>query len=381
MKIVFTGGGTGGHIFPILAICREIKKIYPKPDLRLYYIGPKDKYTLNLLSKEGVKVKKILTGKLRRYFSFKNLLDFFKMPIGFIQSFFWLFFLAPDLIFSKGGYGSFPVTWVSNIFNIPIFLHESDVRPGLASRIESKWALEIFISFLKTEFFPKDKRVLVGNPIREEILGGSRDKAKETLKLRGDKPLILFIGGSQGSEKINEIILEILPDLLKNFEIIHQTGRKNFKKVLAESKAVLFDENLRKYYHPFPFLKEPDLKEAFGASDLVVSRAGSGSIFEIAACGKPAILIPLPYAAQNHQLKNAYEFCDKGGGEVIEEKNLKPHFFLEKLKYLFERTDILENMAEKSQGFAKTRAAKVIASYIVAYFAAVKSKKGNLAKS
>jgi len=375
MKIVFTGGGTGGHIFPILAISRELKKISSHPDLRLYYIGPKDKYGLDLLAQEGVIIKNILTGKLRRYFSLKNFTDFLKLPIGFIQAFFWLFWLNPDLVFSKGGHGSFFTTLSAYILNIPIFLHESDAIPGFASKIESKYSMEIFVSFPKTDFFPKDKRVLIGNPIREEILGGTKEEAKKLFNLEGKKPLILVLGGSQGSQKINDVILEILPDLLKKFEIIHQTGKANFKRVRAEAKAILFDESLKKYYHPFPFLKEVHLKQALGACDLVVSRAGSGSIFEIAACGKPALLIPLSHAAQNHQLKNAYIFSETGGGEVIEEKNFKPHFFLEKLKYLFERRDILENMANNSLRFARPRAAKIIASYINEYLKAIKNEK------
>ncbi|RLC39711.1 MAG: UDP-N-acetylglucosamine--N-acetylmuramyl-(pentapeptide) pyrophosphoryl-undecaprenol N-acetylglucosamine transferase, partial [Candidatus Nealsonbacteria bacterium] len=172
MKIVFTGGGTAGHIFPIIAIVREMKKIHPEKDLRLFYIGPKDEYSLTLLSQEGVKIKLIFTGKLRRYFSFKNFLDLVKIPVGIFQALFWLFVLAPDLVFSKGGYGSFPTVFAANILRIPIFLHESDSVPGLASKIESKWALEIFTSFEKSEYFPKEKIICVGNPIRKEILEG-----------------------------------------------------------------------------------------------------------------------------------------------------------------------------------------------------------------
>lgn len=375
MKIIFTGGGTGGHIFPILAIVREIKRIHPEHDLKLYYIGPGDKYSSELLFKEGVEIKKIVVGKLRRYFSLKNFLDIFKIPIGFLQAFFWLFFLAPDLVFSKGGHGSFPTTLAANLLNIPLFLHESDIKPGLASKIESKWVQEIFISFPKTEFFPKDKKILVGNPIRKEILGGSKSQAKEIFNLGGGKPLILILGGSQGSKKINETILEILPELLKDFEIIHQIGKRNFNQVKNEAEVTIFDEYLKKFYHPFPFLEENYLKHALGASDLIVSRAGAGSIFEIAAHGKPAILIPLSHAAQDHQLKNAYAFSETGGGEIIEEKNFKAHFFLEKLKHLFERTDILEKMSKKSQDFAQPQAAKIIASYIIEYLKAIKTEK------
>jgi len=366
MKIVFTGGGTAGHIFPIVAMVREMKKIHPDQDLRLFYLGPKDEYSLAMLAQEGVKVKKILSGKLRRYFSFKNFLDFFKIPIGILQSLFWLFFLAPNVIFSKGGYGSFPTVLVARILRIPIFLHESDTVPGLVSKITTKWALEIFTSFEKTEYFPKEKIICVGNPIRTELLQGKKEEAKRIFKLSGDKPLILILGGSQGARRINDMILEILPELLASFEIVHQTGKRNYRQIKAEGEAIV-RENLKKYYHPFPFLNESELKHAFRTCDFIVSRAGAGVLFEIAAVRKPAILIPLSKSAQNHQVKNAYYFAKKGGGEVIEEENLKPHFFLERLKYFFSRPDILQQMRENSGNFARPKAARIITTYLLEY--------------
>lgn len=367
MKIVFSGGGTAGHSFPLVAIAREIKKIYSEGNLKLFYLGPKDAYSTILLVQEGVKIKKILAGKLRRYFSLRNFLDIFKIPLGTLQAFFWLFFLAPDLVFSKGGYGSFPTVIAARILHIPIFLHESDADPGLAARIESKYSLEIFTSFPKTEFFPKEKIICVGNPIREEILEGSLEEAREIFELKGGKPLILIMGGSQGSKNINEVILEILPELLLNFEIIHQTGFKVFSQVKAEAEAIIREKELKKYYHPFPFLTEIYLKNALASSNLVVSRAGAGGIFEIAAAGKPSLLIPLSSSAQNHQLKNAYAYSRTGAAEVMEERNLKPHFFLERLKYLFSRPDILNKMSESAQKFARPKAAQIIASYILEY--------------
>lgn len=386
MKVVFTGGGTAGHIFPILAIIREIKKIHPvksdkvgakqfngvKPgfELRLFYMGPKDTYGSTLLSKERVKVKRIFTGKLRRYFSGKNFLDLFKIPIGFFQSLFWLFILAPDFVFSKGGHGSFPTVFAARILHIPIFLHESDVTPGLTSRMTSKWALEIFTSFDETEHFPKEKIVCLGNPIRNGILNGNREEAKAIFKLQGGKPLILVLGGSQGSESINNLVLEILPELTTSFEIVHQTGRRNYKEVEIGSGALIGKE-LKKYYHLFPFLEERELKHILAACDIVISRAGSGALFEIASAGKPSILIPLPGAAQNHQLKNAYQFSGGIKGQVMEEANLKPHFFLERLKYFLSRKDILREMTEKAEDFARPKAAQIIASYLLDYLSQV----------
>jgi len=384
MKVLFTGGGTGGHIFPIISIVREIKRIeldsqYPlfkssnkKGELEFFYVGPNDNYSI-FLSQEGIKVKSILAGKIRRYLGVKsilqNLIDIvFKTPIGIIQAFFYIFFLAPDVVFSKGGYGSLPVVLASWILQIPIFLHESDVSPGLANRFISKFCIEIFVSFpiSRTEYFPPKKMVPVGNPIRIELLRGSTDEAKKMFKLTLQKPIILILGGSQGSQRINDKVLEILPEILLNFELIHQCGEKNYKQVKAESEIVV-SEKLKPYYHLFPFLKEQELKQAYYISDLVVSRAGSGSIFEIASVSKPSILIPLPESAQNHQVKNAYTYAENGSCLVIEEANFTAHFFLEKIKYLFSHPEQLEAMRKASKNFSRPDSAKVIAQYLIEY--------------
>jgi len=371
MKILFTGGGTGGHILPIIAISREIRRAYQKENLQFFYVGPKDKFSSLLLSQEGIKVKTILSGKIRRYLDFKsffqNLVDvLFKIPIGTIQAFFYIFILAPDLIFSKGGYGSIPGVISGWILRVPIFLQESDIVPGVANRFLSRFALEIFVSFPKTEYFSLQKMILVGNPIRKEILEGQKEEAKKLFKLSGEKPVILILGGSQGAQRINEKIIEVLPELLKSFEVIHQCGEGNFNQVGAEAK-VMASGNLERYYHLFPFLREGELKQAYAAADLIVSRAGSGSIFEIAAKGKPSILIPLTESAQNHQIKNAYSFAENGSSLIIEETNFTSHFFLERLRYLFSQPTELENMAKKAEEFAQPRAAKIIAEYIITY--------------
>jgi len=370
MKILFTGGGTAGHILPIIAIVREIRKFYQNPDLQIFYIGPRDEFSSTLLSQEGIQVKHVFSGKIRRYFTikafFQNLFDvLFKIPAGILQAFFYIFFLAPDLIFSKGGFGSIPAVISGWCLRVPIFLHESDVSPGLANRFLSKFALEIFVSFPKTEHFSPKKLILVGNPIRREILEGSKEEAKKLFKLSQRKPVIFILGGSQGAQRINDKILEILSEFLKNFEIIHQTGDKNFKEVDKESKAMLPKE-LAPFYHLFPFLKEDELKQAYAACDLVVSRAGSGSIFEIAAVGKPSILIPLQESAQNHQIKNAYAYGETKAAIVLEESNFTPHFFLGKLKYLFsQQSEELKKMAKAAREFSKPLAAKIIASYLI----------------
>jgi len=372
MKIVFTGGGTGGHIYPIIAITREIKKISP-PDqeIRFFYIGPKDELTARLLSQEGIKIKPILAGKIRRYCTIiailQNIIDIFKTAVGIIQAFGHLFFLAPDLVFSKGGFGAFPVIISARILRIPIFLHESDAVSGLANRITAKFAAEVFISFPKTENINASKMILVGNPIRKEILEGSEEDARKLFEITSNRPVILILGGSQGAQKINDLILDSLPQLIEDFEIIHQAGIRNFEQVKAEAEVVLNKES-RKYYHIYPFLREIELKHAYKISDFIISRAGSGSIFEIAALGKPSILIPLPGSAQDHQLKNAYAYAKNKAAIVIEQENLTPNFFITTLKNILADQKRRKKMEEAAKNFSKPRAAEIIANYILEYF-------------
>ncbi|MCK4781466.1 undecaprenyldiphospho-muramoylpentapeptide beta-N-acetylglucosaminyltransferase [Candidatus Parcubacteria bacterium] len=366
MKILFTGGGTGGHIFPIISIVREIRRIKPKNKLEFFYLGPKDEFASIFLSQEDIKVKTIFAGKIRRYFSLENFIDIFRILIGIPQAFLFIFFSTPDIVFSKGGYGSFPVVLSAWLLRVPIFLHESDATPGLVNRILNEFALEIFVSFPRNEFFPVEKMILVGNPIRREILMGSKEKAKELFNLSEERPVILVLGGSQGAQKINDILLIILPEILKEFEVIHQCGERNFKQIRAEANVTI-PRGLQKHYHIFPFLKESEMAHSYQAADIVISRAGSGSIFEIAASGKPSILIPLKTAAQNHQIKNAYQYSQAGAAIVIEEENLTSHFFLKKIKYLISHPNEVEEMKKKAKEFGRPKAAKIIAEYIVGY--------------
>jgi len=368
MKILFTGGGTGGHVFPLVAIIRELRRIYTKSNLEFYYLGPKDEFGLIMLSQEDIIIKTIVSGKIRRYFSFQNFIDIlFKIPFGFLQSIFLILTIRPQLIFSKGGSGSISVTSCARFLGIPVFLHESDIIPGLSNRATSKWAKKIFVSFPKTEYFDPAKTIFVGNPIRKEIMEGDKKTAGDLFDLTFQKPIILFIGGSQGAEALNDFVLSILNDFLKEFELIHVCGRNNLEAVEAESQVVI-EKDLVKYYHPVGFLDEEKIKHAYKAADLIISRSGSGSIFEIAASGKPSILVPLPSAAANHQAKNAYIYSETGAALVIEQDNLTRNLFLDKIHYIFLHPDKLEKMREAALRFSKPLAAKAIAREILEYF-------------
>jgi len=365
---MFTGGGTAGHIFPLVAIARELKRNYPFAGFEFLYLGPKDKFAKEILLNEDIEVKTILFGKIRRYFSFWNILDIFKMPIGFLQAFYYVFVFSPDLIFSKGGYGSIPAVIAGWVLQTPVFLHEADIIPGVANKIASKFAVEIFISFSieETEYFPAKKMLSVGNPIRSRILTGSRKKARELFNLTREKPVILILGGSQGAQSINNKILAILPQILNDFEVIHQTGQKNIDQVRKEADVIL-TESTRKYYHAEGFLKDDLLPHALRAADLVISRAGSGSIFEITAVGKPCILIPLPNSAQGHQIRNAYALSKRGAAIVVEEENFRPHFILERIKYIFSKPELMQELSKRAKDFSRPQAAKIIAEYLITY--------------
>lgn len=370
MKILFTGGGTGGHVYPIIAIARELRRLYQRNNLELFYLGPKEDFSLILLSQEDFKIKTIISGKVRRYFSFQNIVDIlFKIPLGFIQSIFLLSAINPSMVFSKGGSGSIAVTFAARILGIPVFLHESDIVPGLSNQKSAKWAKKIFVSFQKTEYFNPEKIVVTGNPIRKELTEGDKAKAAEIFNLTLSKPIFLVIGGSQGAEAINDFILLVLNDLLKKYEIIHVTGTENLRATIAEAQVV-GEKDMAKYYHSIGLLDEEQMKHAYKVADLIISRSGSGSIFEIAANAKPSVLIPLPSAAGNHQFKNAYAYAETGAAVIVEQQNLKPNFLMEKIDLLFLHPEKLQEMSDAALRFAKPLAARAIAREILEYFSA-----------
>lgn len=367
MRILFTGGGTGGHFFPILAVIRELKRIAEEErilDLELFYMGPGD-FGSRLLNEEDVRVIGVTSGKMRRYFSWLNFIDAFKIPVGALKAIWRMFFLMPDVIFSKGGYGALPAVLAAAVYRIPLIIHESDAVPGKLNQFSARFASRVAISFASAEkFFPQEKTAFVGVPIRKKILGGNREEAKENLGIFSTLPVLGIIGASQGAQPINETILNILEELTEEFEVLHLTGTNNLENVKNEA-AVILESGKKARYHPFGFLDEADLRDFYHASDLIISRAGASSIFEIAAWGKPSILIPLSHAAQDHQRKNAYEYAASGACVVIEEGNLSPHIWLAEIKKALENPEALKRMGESAQRFARIDAAEVIAREIL----------------
>lgn len=366
MRILFTGGGTGGHLFPVIAVAREVKRLAEEKrilDIQLYYIGPDD-FASAELQEEDIHSFAVWSGKARRYFSLKNIADTLKLAAGILRALWKLFVIMPDVIFSKGGYGAIPTLTAGRIFRIPIIIHDSDAVPGVVSRWSAKFAKRIAVSYASAgAFFPLEKTALTGTPIRKRALGGNPDEARELLGVYSKDPVLFFIGGSQGAQKINDALIGILPELLKKYEVIHHTGKANYEGVWLETRSI--EENAPKgKYHPIAFLSEPQLRAAYTIADLVISRASSG-IFEIAAAGKPSILVPIRKSAQDHQRENAYQYAKTGAAVVIEEDNLTPHLLLNEIEKLIGNREQLQKMSEAAQKFARVDAAELIAEEIL----------------
>lgn len=370
IRILITGSGSGGHVFPLVAVARQIQQIAVKSnlDLDLRYYGPKDIYT-SYITKEGIEARAITSSKLRRYFSLKNVVDFPKFIFSIFQSLFKIYWFMPDIAFSKGGPGALPVLTACRFYNIPIIIHDSDAIPGLTNTVSGKFARQIELGFTSAKkFFPASKTMrVVGNPIRESLLNFvSLDPvgAKERLKLDPKLPLILILGGSLGSVRVNNFTLAYLEKLLNKYQIVHQVGTANLANVKKTFTAISrqMDSKIKKRYHPYAFL-EKNYGEILAASDLVISRSGSGAIFELAAFGKPAILIPLPESARNHQRMNAIEYSKTGAAEVLEENNLSEAVALGMIDKLIK--DSNSQMHQAALKFAKPKAAAVIAADIL----------------
>lgn len=379
-RVLVTGGGSGGHIYPIIAVVTELQLECAKQNipLKINYLGAYGPYK-ELLKANNLKVHNIVSSKIRRYFSigsfFANILEIPKFIFSFIQALWGVFWFMPDVLFSKGGPGSVPVILAASFYRIPIVVHESDSAPGLSNMVGAKHAKKIAISFPGVEkyFSEKSKKslVLTGNPVRETMFKNLQfDKVQEKRRFgfTPEDPLLLVIGGSQGSVRINEFIIRNLPLILKAVQVFHQTGKDNYDAALAKATEILKDlpEEARRRYKVVPYF-ENNMQNAYVASDIIVARAGAGSIFEIAAFGKPSILIPLPESAQDHQRTNAYDYESHGAGLVIEEDNLLPNLFLNKLLDMMGDPQKYQKMSAAAKSFYKPNAALNIAKILLEY--------------
>ena len=308
-KIVLTGGGTAGHVTPNLALIPVLKE----HGYEIQYLGSYHGIEKELIEKEGIPYTGISSGKLRRYFSLKNFSDPFRILKGYSQACRFLKKEKPDVIFSKGGFVSVPVVLAAKHLHIPAIIHESDMTPGLANKLCIPSARKVCCNFPETmKYLPADKAVLTGSPIRRELLNGSPLAGYQFTGFSSEKPVLLIIGGSLGSVKVNQAIRSILPELLKTWQVVHLCGKGNLDLSLDSLDG----------YVQYEYISS-ELKDLFAMSDLMISRAGANSICEILALRKPNILIPLSAAAsRGDQILNANSFKKQGFSEVIQEEEL-----------------------------------------------------------
>lgn len=313
--IVMTGGGTSGHVTPNIALIPKLRET----GYEINYIGSKNGIEKQLIEKEGIPYHAINTGKLRRYFDMKNFSDMFKVADGFRQAFAILGKLKPDVLFSKGGFVSCPVVWAAWMRKIPVVIHESDMTPGLTNKLSMPFAKKVCYTFPESEqHITKKKGVLTGMPIRERLFSGNKVEGMRICGFAGRKPVIVIIGGSLGSEKINTIARSVLDVLLRDFNICHICGKGNIRPELNGISG----------YRQFEYINE-EQPHIFAMADLFISRAGATILYEILALRKPALLIPLSKAAsRGDQILNADSFANQGFSRVLYEEKLNEELFI-----------------------------------------------------
>src|SRR3989344_5144904 len=312
MKILFAGGGSGGHFYPIIAIVQELNVIIEERKLVApkYYYMADEPYDEKSLFEYNIEFRRISAGKLRLYFSWKNFFDIPKTILGIFTAIWKLFFLFPDVVVGKGGYSSFPTLIAARILRIPVIIHESDSIPGRVNKFGGKFAKRIAIAYEDAAtYFPKDRTALIGIPIRRELQKPIHEGAYEFLKLEKEVPVIMILGGSQGSEAINDVIIDLLPELLEKYQIIHQVGSRNAEAIRERLTVVLANNMHKERYKMFGFLSASALSMSAGVARLAISRAGSTFIFEIASWGLPSIVIPIPREVSRDQHRNAFNYA------------------------------------------------------------------------
>lgn len=364
--IVLAGGGTGGHIFPLIAVAEALEQKYE--NVEFLYIGTKSQMggvAQDAMAELNIQTKNIVTGKMRRYFSPEYFLDFFRIPIGIMQSLIHLLKFMPDAVFSKGGYASVPIVIAAWIYHIPVLTHDSDAIPGWANRICGKLSRYVALSYdLSTRYFRGNKIVITGNPIRSEIINGDRARGYERWGFTESRPTVLIVGGSQGAKAINDATLRSLPELAKISQVLHITGQEHHEESLRLAGEFGFKSGRHRYV-AVPFLNRTEMADAYAVADIIISRSGANSITEMAATKKVVIFVPLARSANNHQYMNAYEIAKIGGAMVLEETNLGGNILTDKVAQLLHDKELRIQLQEKIYAFYHPDAADKIADGIM----------------
>lgn len=340
-KIILTGGGTGGSVSPILAVYNKLKE---KEEYDFLFIGTKDGIEKEMAKKVDIKYKNIISGKLRRYFDWKNFIDPFKIIGAFFQSINLIIKERPKLIFSAGSFVSVPLVWAGWLMRVPVLIHQMDIRPGLANKLMAPFATKITVTFEKSLKDYGKKAIWTGNPIQVE-----KNKSKLEIKLDDNLDTILILGGGTGAGEINKLIENNFNKLVNKYRLIHITGKgKGINKK---------DDN----YHQFEFLDQRHLYELMERADLIITRAGIGTLSEISYFKRLAIIIPMP---GSHQEDNAKLFEDKEAAIVLDEKKLDNKLFVSNIENILENKELKEKLIKNVEKITKRNAVNKVVKVI-----------------
>ena len=335
-RIILTGGGTAGHVTPNIALLPRLREL----QYDIHYIGSYNGMEKQLVEQQGIPYHGISSGKLRRYFSLQNFTDPFRVLKGFSEANRLIKQLKPDVIFSKGGFVSVPVVIAGKKNHVPVIIHESDMTPGLANKLSIPSAAKVCCNFPETvKSLPADKAVLTGTPIRQELLNGSKEAAREFCGFTADKPVLMVIGGSLGAASVNDNVRKILPELLKEFQVVHLCGKGKTDESLNGTAG----------YVQYEYIQD-ELPDLFAMADIVISRAGANAICEIRELHKPNLLIPLSAnASRGDQILNARSFERQGFSMVLEEEEITESTLLNAIRELYQnRESYVHAMSESS---------------------------------
>jgi UDP-N-acetylglucosamine--N-acetylmuramyl-(pentapeptide) pyrophosphoryl-undecaprenol N-acetylglucosamine transferase len=375
MKIVLTGGGTGGSVAPLLAIYQEIKKVETAEFL---FIGGKGPFERELAEENDIPFQPVTSGKLRRYFDPRNFLAPFNVIAGFFQALIILKKWKPDIVLSAGSFIAVPVVWAAWFLRKPIVVHQQDILKGLANKLMTPFATKITVTFSESlKDFPHKKSIVTGNPVRESLLSGNRETARQIFSLKDELPVVLILGGGTGALALNKVVAESLPNILEFCQIIHIAGKgknifqdKNLKdahrpnsveEMLDDRKSVDYKKGKAERYHAHEFLDTDELMHAFNVADIVVTRAGLSTLSELAILKKPVIIVPLP---GTHQEKNAKYFASKNAALILNQSILNTELFTNFVHELLQSKSQKIELSENISNIMNKNATEVIVGEI-----------------
>ena len=375
MKIVFVGGGTGGHFYPLIAVAQEVDRYAQENQLlqpKKYYFGPVP-YDEKALYGVDMRYVYCSAGKMRRTKDLgsriKNMVSFLPILFGMLKALINLFIIFPDVVFSKGGYASFPTLWAARLIRIPVVIHESDAVLGRVTRWSASFAQYIAIAYPEAEKGLSEKEqsktAIIGVPMRREVLHNPLAEAYKLLRLDPEVPTVAVLGGSSGAQYVNDNLLDVLPKLLEKYQVVHQTGTQHIAAVTEETKSYLRMFQNTHTYLPVASLNAYHMRALYSVADILLTRAGSGTLHEIAEWGIPSIIIPIRDEVSHDQRTNAYAYARAAGGTVIEEQNLAPHLLISEVDRVLSNKELHRELSEKAKTFAKPDAAKKAARILV----------------